>query len=121
MIAGVQMNCADVLHRSTWLNFRMPAAAEGYHSAKILRIDVEAAKFNGLIDPEFLKRHVFHLNGKWVDADDEFLSCSGVVKLVRQGSPFLYAPLRSFFGRDITRSHRTPAPRSPLVLLSCSC
>lgn len=46
--------------------------------------DVETAKFNGLVDPEFLERYGFPLNGKWVEADDDFLLCSGILKPVRR-------------------------------------
>lgn len=72
-IAGVQINFADVFHRSARLNFWMLAAAEGCSLAEIFRVDVMTAKFNRLLDPELLERYVFFVNGKWIDSDDELL------------------------------------------------
>lgn len=94
-----QIDCAGVFHSCARLNFRMFAATEGYTSAEILRMDVKAAKFNSLIDPEFLERCGFPSNGKRVDADDEFLLCSGVCSGVKPVGRAIYSNyFRSILG-----------------------
>lgn len=54
-IDAAQVQCAVAFPHAARLNFRMLAAVERYSPAKILCMDVKAAKFDGLTEVDFRK------------------------------------------------------------------